>query len=261
MKINILGIGTMGSQVASLLAILGYEVIAWNRSDLEAKQKKCQRNRRILGRKLTDAGGEIHFTNDVKTLSAALTIETLEENLDTKKQVIRQLPYDLSIHGFFSNTSSYRPEEIHPAAGGLHFFNPIQTLRLVEHLTPPQPTKQGNQLIALLAENNFTMVDVKANRGYVGNVLLFAEISATLKLVDNYKYTTETIDQITNSIGRETSIFSIIDLIGIDTTKRILDNLHEEDSSIYVSPLLSKAMSLIIYGRKNRTSILEVING
>lgn len=261
MKVNILGIGTMGSQVASLLAILGYEVTAWNRTDLEARQKKCHRNRRILGRKFTDAGGEIHFTDNLEALSPALTIETLEENLDTKKTVVGQLSYDLSEHGFFTNTSSYLPAEIHPDAGGLHFFNPIHMLRLIEYLAPPHPTKEGDHLVALLAENDFTKVDVKPNRGYVGNFLLFAEISATLKLVDNYGYTTDTIDQITNSIGREASIFSIIDLIGIDTTKRILDNLHEEDPSIYVSPLLSKAMAKDIYGRKNGTSILEVING
>jgi 3-hydroxyacyl-CoA dehydrogenase len=251
----------MGSQISSLLAILGYDVTAWNRGDLEMKQKKCQRARRLLGRKFEDKGGEIRYTDNLQALSPALTIEVLEEDLQTKKQVIEELPYDPSTHGLFSNTSSYRPQEIHPAAGGLHFFNPIQALRLIEHLAPPLPTEAGNKLRDLLAENDFAMVEVKENRGYIGNFLLFAEISATLKLVDEYGYTTDVIDQVTNSIGRDASIFSIIDLIGIDTTKRILDNLHEEDPSIYVSPLLDKAMAQDIYGRKNGTSILEVING
>ncbi len=260
-KINILGIGTMGSQISGLLAILGYEVTAWNRGSLEDKQKKTHRARRMLARKISDAGGIIHYTDNLQSLSSTLTLEILEEDLDTKKQIVEQLPYDPAVYGLYSNTSSYRPREIHPAAGGLHFFNPIQALRLVEHLAPAKPTKAGEYLRQQLAENDFTLVEAKENRGYVGNFLLFAEISATLKLVDTYGYTTTVIDQVTNSIGRDASIFSIIDLIGIDTTKRILDNLHEDDPSIYVSPTLDKAMAKNIYGRKNGTSILEVING
>ena len=111
-----------------------------------------------------------------------------------------------------------------------------------------------------LTDNDFTLVQVKENRGYIGNFLLFSEIASTLKLVDEFGYTTHAIDQVRHCMGHEVSIFSIIDLIGIDTTKRILDNLHETDSGIYVSPVLEKALHRGIYGRKNGTSILEVIN-
>ncbi len=179
----------------------------------------------------------------------------------TKQQVVGRLPYDVAEHGLFSNTSSYGPREIHPAAGGLHFFNPVQALRLVEYLAPPRPTEAGDHLREQLTENGFTLVDVKENRGYVGNFLLFAEIAATLKLIDEYGYTPDAIEKVNTSIGRNASIFSIIDLIGIDTTLRILQNLHEEDPGIHVSPLLNKALSQEILGRKNGTSILEVING
>lgn len=259
-RVNILGIGTMGSQISALLAVLGYHVTAWNRGDSTTRQKQCDRARRQLARKIKDKEGVIQCVNDLQSMQQAMTLEVLEEDLQTKRSIIGQLPYDPATDGLFSNTSSYRPSEIHPAAGGLHFFNPIHALHLVEYLPPAKSSAAGQHLLQALTKSAFTLVKVKDNRGYIGNFMLFSEIAATLRLIDEFGYTIEAINEVNNCIGRNSSIFSIIDLIGIDTTKRILDNLHENDTSIYVSPLLGKALQQDIFGRKNGTSILEVIN-
>ncbi len=57
LNVNILGMGTMGSQIGGLLALLGHRVTAWNHGNLEERQKKCQKTRRLLARKFEDRGG------------------------------------------------------------------------------------------------------------------------------------------------------------------------------------------------------------
>lgn len=260
MLINVLGLGVMGTQIAALLATLGCRVVAWNRRLDNGKRDQCHRAQRLLARKfLPTEGGAIEYADDLSHLVPALTIEALIEDVAIKRSVLQMLPYDLSLNGLYTNTSSYRPEEVSGIAGALHFFNPVHALALIEHVPALAPAEAQTALVELLSARGFDVVETHSNRGFVGNYLLFHEISTALKLVDKYGYRHETINRVMQPLGRSAGVFAIVDLVGVDVTKTILENLHSEDPAVYVSPLLDRALARGILGRKNRTSFVEVL--
>jgi len=262
MLINVVGLGVMGTQVAALLSTLGFRVAAWNRRLDADKRDHCVRAQRLLARKFSPVdGGTIEFVDDIVRLAPAPTIETLIEDLAIKRKVLQSLPYDPSLNGLYTNTSSYRPEEVSEIAGALHFFNPVHAFALIEHVPPPVPTDAQKALIKSLSANGFDVVETHGNRGFVGNYLLFHEIAMALKLVDKYGYSPETIDRIMQPLGRAGGILSVVDLVGVDVTKAILQNLHAEDPTVYISPLLDRALARGILGRKNRTKFVNVLHG
>jgi len=262
MLINVLGLGVMGTQIAALFSALGQRVVAWNRKLDSGREEQCARMRRILSRKFTPVEeGKIEFVDDISRLSAAPTIEALVEDVAIKREVIRTLPYDPSVNGLYTNTSSYRPEEVWDIAGALHFYNPVHAFPLVEHVPPAVTTEVQKVLVELLRTSGFDVIETLGNRGLVGNYLLFHEIALALKLVDKYGYKPDTIDRVMQPLGRAGGIFGIVDLVGVDVTRAILLNLHTQDPTVYLSPLLDQAIARGILGRKNRTKFIDVLHG
>ena len=129
MKINVIGLGVMGYQVAALFALLGYRVAVFTRS--EVNTKKLDRNIRLLRKLLLDdssalISGPVTFKicEKMSDIYDAPTIETVSESLTLKKKIyseVREFTDDI----FISNTSSLVPTEIAEDVIGLHFFNPI----------------------------------------------------------------------------------------------------------------------------------------
>ena len=85
-NINIIGCGLMGSQIASLFSIMGYEVNIWNRSDVDEKNLKRQKKIIIKLLKTEDRDGKINFIKNFNDLQNNITIESLAENIDLKKK-------------------------------------------------------------------------------------------------------------------------------------------------------------------------------
>ncbi|MEI7998050.1 MAG: 3-hydroxyacyl-CoA dehydrogenase NAD-binding domain-containing protein [Candidatus Omnitrophota bacterium] len=264
-KVNILGFGIMGRQIAALLVFAGYDVNIWSRNIDENNKALYHREIKKIEKFLIQdpqENGTITYTSNIKALLPALTFEVLCEDVEVKKKVICLLDYDLQNHGILTNTSSYAPEEIHPSAVGIHFFNPIYLLKFAELSCASIDLPLGVKfLIDFLRERlNFEIITVNGNRGYIGNYLLFQEIANALKLVDRYGYDTRRIDQVLSHMGRSVSIFDIIDLVGVDVTRRIILNLKENDSAIFYSPIFDKALSDNVLGKKNKTSIRSVVD-
>ena len=76
----------MGSQIASLFSIMGYEVNIWNRSDVDEKNLKRQKKIIIKLLKTEDRDGKINFIKNFNDLQNNITIESLAENIDLKKK-------------------------------------------------------------------------------------------------------------------------------------------------------------------------------
>jgi len=262
MRVNILGCGVMGSQIAGLMSILGYDVQVWNRSNDAKVKDKLNNAIRLIKRSVKGTGstGNISFVDSITDLMPALTIESLIEDLDFKKELIKSLPYDVSSCGLLTNTSSIDPEKIYPNAIGFHFYNPIYAVKLIEISKNINDLSSSlKALVQHIKDSGFDVIEVNHNAGYIGNYILFQEISAAFKLVDIYGYDCVQIDKITFALGRQSSIFDIIDLIGIDVAKLIMGNLHGIDASFYVSPCFERALTGGVYGRKNRTSIRSIL--
>lgn len=256
-KINILGYGTMGRHLAAFFHAIGYQVTVWNRTLPEYNDKKYLVEKRLFEKKFggKSDSGTISFVTDLNELSDELTLEALTEDLLIKQDVIGRLPFDICRDRIFTNSSSIAPHEIHSRIEAMHFFNPLYAVPLVETTT----SNPRMSLFEDMIDVGIILVPVKNNRGFVGNYILFREIAAALNLIEAYGYDAATIDRVMNTLGRHSSIFDIIDFVGVDITKLILENLRAQDSSISVPSILGNAISAGILGRKNKTTIRELL--
>lgn len=264
-QINVIGFGVMGQQIAALAYLFGIDVCIYS-SKLESEndaefQKQVKKLCRRLGS--FENVGSYSFCRDIDKLKDVITIECVSEDLTLKKKLYNQVK-KRNTQAYFTNTSSYSPSEIAADVAGLHFFNPI-TLKFVE-LSKAKETNHAmdiavNSLSTLFLEHDFHVINVKDNRGYIGNYVLFSEIASVLKLVEEYNYTIEQINGVYSKLYDGRDIFVIIDLIGVDVAYQILLNLNEKDKTIYVGNLLKDAMKLNSLGRKNKTSIKDFLNG
>lgn len=262
MKINIVGFGLMGRQIASLFYLMGYSVNVFSRSEITEKQflrevKRVGRNYlEVLGTKK----GAYNFLYDLSELPNIPTIECVSENIDLKKEIYTKIRQNNESE-YFTNTSSFSPSEVADDVMGMHFFNPI-SLGLVELTSKENKNSRNlNLIIESLSKFGLDVVSTKFNRAYVGNFILFHEISSAFKLVEKYGYTVDSINRVYKKLYGNRDIFNIIDLVGVDVSLQILKNLKEIDSTVYVPKLLEKAMNNNVLGRKNKTSIKSLVDG
>ncbi len=257
-SINILGFGTMGIQLAAFFCVIGYKVTVWNRTFPNIKLKRLSIEKKILEKNINCVADkhDIVFVDKIDLLAPAITIEVLAEDIAVKQDVLNRLPFDLEKLSVFTNSSSFTPDEIHKEAHALHFFNPLHSVKLVETTCPIT----SMQLFSDLENAGMTVVHAKMNRGYIANYILFREIAASIMLVEKFGYDTATIDLAQKCLGRQSSIFDVIDFVGVDVTKSIIDNLHENDDSIITPYLLTLALESGVLGRKNKTSIRSVLD-
>lgn len=257
MQVNILGYGLMGKQIAALLYIGGFDVNIWNHRDIA--ESELLRHIKLLKRTIISEReeGEINFYAELDQLPDAITIESIVEDLEIKKTIFKS--FEKSKYPYFTNSSSFSPVEIGINVNAIHFFNPIN-LKLVEFFFYDENQKDEiNEILNYLTELEFEIVEVKQNRGYIGNYILFHEISSALKLIEKFYYSHENINKIYQKLYDGRNIFSIIDLIGIDIVYKILQNLKEIDETIYLPFCLEKALQAGALGRKNKTSIVNYL--
>ena len=255
-QVNVLGYGLMGKQIAALFYLGGFNVTIWNHREVD--EKDLVRQIKLLRRSIDDVEeGMYNIINDINLLPDAITIESLAENIELKKAVYKKCEHFKA--PYFTNSSSYSPLEIGDNVNGFHFFNPI-SLKLVELYW--EDSAISDQVVALtdfLKKTGFDVVKVGSNRGYLGNYILFNEISSALKLIEKLNYSTEQVNSIYEKLYGGRNIFNIVDLIGVDTSYQILKNLKESDNSIYLPECFEAALAKNILGRKNKTSIIDVL--
>ncbi|MGJ0314202.1 3-hydroxyacyl-CoA dehydrogenase NAD-binding domain-containing protein [Aliarcobacter cryaerophilus] len=252
MEINILGYGVMGRQISSLLILMGYKVNIFLKETLpeEVVLKNIKKIARFLSLELK----EINFTllTDITNLPNAITIECISENIEDKKLIYNSFN-NINNKPYLTNTSSFSPSEIGENVSGIHFFNPI-TIKLVEIYMTSEHSLNNEllQLIESFKEIEFDVVGVNDNRAYIANFILFEEISTAIKLIEKYQYDMKSILQVYKHLYNGRNVFDIIDVVGIDITYNILNNLKEIDDSIYVPELLKEALNNGYLGKKNK---------
>ncbi len=257
MIINVLGFGLMGKQIAALLYLTGCKVNLYSRKEIE--EKDFLKQVKILKKRIsTVTEGTVTFFNQISELPNCITIESIIEDIKAKKQIYQDIRKNNNSL-YFTNTSSYSPLEIASDVLGLHFFNPIN-LGLIEAFLNDRQSDEIDNLIEKFKHLEYEVVNVDINRGYIGNYILFHEISSALKLVEKFNYNVNQINQVYSKLYDGRDIFFIIDLIGIDVVFKILNNLREEDETIYIPKILKMALDKNVLGRKNKTTIKSMIN-
>ena len=234
---NIIGFGRMGIQISSLLITMGYQVNIFS-NHFNLNEKKFKISNKIFEKYLkVKQSGSYKVYQNIEDLPQNHTIETLKEDLNIKKNIISKINYNIKDFLLFTNTSSYDPREINEHAHGLHFFNPIHQLKIIE-TTCSQNTINNDAkfLFDDLKKFNFKIFEVKNNRGYIYNFIYFKKIALCYELIEKYGYEPKEIINILNSFQTNNNFEEVIKLVGKDTTKKILKNLLENQNDIIKNP-------------------------
>jgi 3-hydroxyacyl-CoA dehydrogenase len=247
-KVGVVGCGLMGHGIAQIAAQAGMAVVV-RESDQAALDKGVQRIRRSLDKlvekeKLTRADadaaiGRVQGTLRLEDLADCdLAIEAIVENLDAKKQLFKQL------HGickpgtiFGSNTSSFSIGEMGTASGrpqrmvGLHFFNPVQLMKLVEVVRAKATSDEVFAEAKAFGEACGKVPVAAADTpGFVVNRLLVPYLAEAIRMVERGDATPADIDAgMTLGCGYPMGPFTLLDYVGLDTTLFILEGWAQEE--------------------------------
>ena len=220
-KINIIGCGLMGSQIASLFSIIGYEVGIWNRTKIDKNNLLRQKKLILKLLKVKDNNGLIQIVDNFENLKDNITIECLSEDIDLKKKFVRKIKEKVNKE-IFSNSSSIKTNIIDKKVNLLHFFNPI-SLKIVEYHKVEKMSKEADDIFLELKKINFDLIKVSNFTGFAFNKILFAEISNFFLLIEQENIEKNELLKVFKKINSNLNILNTLDLIGIDISLKILD--------------------------------------
>ena len=249
MNINVLGSGYMGKQICSLFVALGYDVNIWQNSSEDLNQPIKNEISKIEKHFNIKANGKYSLIDDIVDLKPNLTIETIKEDITAKKDVISKLNYNENI---FSNTSSINLSELGNNVNGFHFMNPV-TIPLIELCKKGKYSENLlNDLISSLTKFSYSIIDVADKSGFLVNRILFKEISYFFYLYEVEKVSIKDLKKIYKIISNNSDPIKIVNMIGLDTSLSILENLNRENKEIYIPDILKEMVKKGNLGYKNK---------
>ncbi|WP_321494494.1 3-hydroxybutyryl-CoA dehydrogenase [uncultured Desulfobacter sp.] len=272
-KITVLGAGIMGAGIAQCAAQAGFEV---NLRDMEDRfvengltTIRTNLDRAVSKGKMTadDAKATLGRVTGTTDLTAAakdadLVIEAIIEVLEIKKQVFRELAAICKPETVFaSNTSGLSITEMAVAAGrpdrflGMHFFNPVPVMRLVELIKGFSTSEETLELAkAFVDKINKTAIEVKEAPGFAVNRILCPMINeAIFTLAEDIASPKDIDNAMTLGANMPIGPLALADMVGLDTLLLVLDSFHEEfgEDKYRPAPLLRKMVRAGYLGRKS----------
>ncbi len=271
-RVGVIGGGLMGSGIAEVSAKAGNHVIV-HEIDPEAAEAALARVQNSLAKavergKMEEAAREevlnrISVSTEVgDQADRQIVIEAATENEGLKKQIFAQLDEIVSDADAIlaSNTSSIpitrlasatkRPESV----VGLHFFNPVPVMALVELVTTVRSSPEAVAGAHAFAESvGKTVVKAKDRAGFVVNMLLIPYMLGAIRMLEAGHATREDIDSgMRLGANHPMGPLELTDFVGLDTTKYVADVLFDEyKEPMYASPpLLTRMVEAGLHGRK-----------
>jgi len=269
--VGVLGCGLMGSGIAQVCAAAGYKTIV-----REVDDAFLNKGLGRIGKFLDDgvAKGKATVESRDKTMAnlsgtttfdaldgCDLIVEAIIESLADKKQTYAELEHVVRRETILvSNTSSLCITELAAATkrpdrfGGLHFFNPVPIMKLVEVIRALTTSDETYRTLYAFAESlGKTPITAPDRPGFIVNRLLVPYLLDAVRAYENGLGTLEDIDKgMTVGCGYPMGPFTLLDFVGLDTTYYIANIMFEEfREPAYAPPPLLKRMVLAGYhGRK-----------
>mmetsp|Transcript_2442 Transcript_2442/g.3557 ORF Transcript_2442/g.3557 Transcript_2442/m.3557 type:complete len:316 (+) Transcript_2442:22-969(+) len=278
-KVGVLGAGQMGQGIAYVSSINGqHDVTVVDISD--KMLEKCNAMNKKLVQKAVD-GGKLDSSDGEAALARITTstemnaladcdvvIEAATENTDLKLQLFEQLDQIVKKEGVLAtNTSSISITKIAAATSrpdkviGMHFFNPVPIMRLVEIIRALQTSDETYDLIRDITKSmKKSDCLVKDQPGFAVNRVLCPYINEAIQVLYEGIATVEDIDK-TMKLGTNVPMgpLTLADFVGIDTMLSVMEVLHSQlgDDKYRPSPLLRKMVEAGWHGAKTNKGFYE----
>jgi len=246
--VGVVGAGTMGNGIAQVAATAGYNVIM---SDIEDRfvqsgiknvdkfLAKSVEKGKMSGDEKNAIMGRIKGTTKIEDMKDAdVVVEVVLEKMDLKKQIFKQLDEITKKDAILAtNTSSMSITEIATATArpdrvvGMHFFNPVPLMKLVEVI---RGLRTGDETVATTMELSKKLgkepVEVKVDvPGFLANRLMIAVAIEAIKLYEQGIASKEDVDKAAKlGLNYPMGPFELMDLTGIDINYHVMDYFHQE---------------------------------
>ncbi|MBR9859946.1 3-hydroxybutyryl-CoA dehydrogenase [bacterium] len=271
MKIGVIGAGVMGSGIAQVSALAGYDTVLFDISSeaLETAQNRIKKNISKgveLGKVTEDAASSAHnrlkYTSKLSEVKVDLVIEAIVEKIEVKLKVFNDLA---EVNGasttYASNTSSIPLTKI--AAGfkfpervvGIHFFNPAHIMKLVEVIRAEQSSDEVVEIAMEYVKSvGKKSILAKDAPGFIVNRVARHFYVESLKILEEDVADHEQIDTLIESLGFKMGPFRLMDLIGVETNLSVTESMYELfnfDQKFRPNRIQQKKAQAGYYGRKS----------
>lgn len=271
-RVGVLGAGLMGSGIAQVAAQAGFETHI-----REVNDALCERGRAGIDKQLSRAVEKgklsaderraalerLHFTTELGALrDCDIVIEAVTEDLEIKNALWRELDAICAPATLFaSNTSSLTIAAMAAATSradrmlGLHFFNPVPVMKLVEVVRTVTTSDQAFDTAFEFARRlGKEPIAAKDASGFVVNLLLVPYMLDAITALERGVASVQDIDKgMQLGTGHPMGPFTLLDFVGLDTTYKIAEIMFDEyrEKRYAPPPLLRRMVLAGMYGRKS----------
>ncbi len=277
-KIGIIGTGTMGHGISQVGACSGFEVFLKDISDditkmgLEKIEKSWGRlleKGKVPPEQVAKAKEKLHVCGQLSELKDCdLVIEAITENLELKEKLFRELGKTLKPEAIIaSNTSSISITRLATATGrpsqfiGMHFFNPVPMMALVEVIRGLQTSEETAKAVwQVVQKMGKTPADIKDSPGFAVNRLLLPLINEAFYVLQEGIADAKTIDEVMKlGANHPMGPLTLGDFVGLDVTLMAMEVLHRDlgEDKYRPCPLLRKYVEAGLFGRKSGRGVYD----
>eukprot|EP01134_Creolimax_fragrantissima_P005765 CFRG5765T1 len=281
-RVVVIGSGQMGGGIGQAAAQSGYNVTLVDMSDdiLEKNMKVIEKSLTRVAKKKSGAEAETFVSDVMSRISgstvatdavtdADIVIEAIVENLDVKRNLWSELDKAAKPSTIFaSNTSSLPIGDMSSVTQredrfcGLHFFNPVSVMKLVEVIKTDKTSEETNSTMIKFGESlNKRCVECTDTPGFIVNRLLVPYIFEAIRMLERGEATRQDIDAgMKLGAGHPMGPFQLADYVGLDTLKFIMDGWHKKHPEVELykpSEMLNKLVNDGHYGIKSKKGFYE----
>ncbi len=270
--IGVVGAGTMGNGIAQTAAAAGFNVVMCDVSqefvdrgvaNISKSLDRFVKKETMTEDQKNEVLGRITTTTDLEALKdCTLIVEAVSENFDIKKQIFEKLDEVCPAETILSsNTSSISITKIAATTKradkviGMHFFNPVPLMKLVEVIRGIATSDETYATVKELSEQlGKVPVECNDSAGFVSNRVLMPMINEAIFALHEGVATRESIDEIMKlGMNHPMGPLTLADFIGLDVCLAIMNVLHEGigDPKYRPSPLLKQYVAAGWLGRKS----------